>query len=391
MLHSLIWLHVLAQTNSSDTTGFLRQISGLLIITCAAGLVWIGLMAIIFQRGAERRRRVARGLEPLPPLHVSLYRWAQRLVNPASAAPRAQTSGVEADSTPAPDLSMLVDDLPEPDLADMVGLEDDEPVESGDLAHEFALETEPPAAIPDEEAAAENVIPVDDIEPEPQPGSAGVDYDEAVTDEFPPQEAREETPADAVELLRVWRDLSDGALILEIGGRRFRTLNDLRGTELERRFVTIVRDLSAMTQAAGRTPAPTPSAPRKASPKTPEPTAPDADAAAPPAGDEIDMTALSMSPGTMFRQMTRVAMGQGPEPVEHQPTLSLAEQIEDRLQERLESLPEYKGRKIHVRPAPDGSVRIEVDGVFYDGVGDVADDDVRALIADVVREWSDSQ
>jgi hypothetical protein len=67
--------------------------------------------------------------------------------------------------------------------------------------------------------------------------------------------------------------------------------------------------------------------------------------------------------------------------------LSIPDQIEALLQKRLVDHPEFAEREIHVRPSPHGGVRIEVDGEFFDGVGEVADDQVRALIQDVVREW----
>lgn len=406
MAHFLFsWSIFLAQTTSSDTGDFLRQISGLVVITCAAGLVWVVLMVVIFQRGAERRRRVQRGQEPLPPLHVSAYRWAQRLTGSGPRQTPFQPPPAPAPSTPdampAPDLSMLTGDLPEPDLADMVGTAADDAAayDADDLAREFTLEPEPAAAIPGEDHDAENVMPVDAPDEDADRDDAAVDadgddaddagsaeYEDYEADDVPPQPA----PGDAVELLRVWRDLSDGALILEVGGRRFRTLAELGGTELERRFLTVVRDLSAMVETTGRPAA----APQPAAPKTPPSPADDPGepgAHKRPPTEEIDMASLSMGPGSMFRQMTRVAMGQAPEPTESQPILSLAEQIETRLQDRLDALPEFEGRKIHVRPALDGGVRIEVDGTFYDGVSEIEDDDVRDLIADVVREWSDTQ
>ena len=44
-----------------------------------------------------------------------------------------------------------------------------------------------------------------------------------------------------------------------------------------------------------------------------------------------------------------------------------------------------------MQPSLGGLVIIKVDGKFYEGVGEVADDDVRALLQDVVREWEESQ
>jgi hypothetical protein len=178
----------------------------------------------------------------------------------------------------------------------------------------------------------------------------------------------------------VWRDLTDGTLVVEIGRRRFRSLNELRGADLERRFRNVVRDLDALSTPPRRAPA----APSPAREETPP-----AKARPKPPSEEVPPT--SMGPGAMLRQMRRVAMGQTPEPVEQKPELSIADQIEDLLQARLAEMPSFSGREIHVRPSLTGGVRIEVDGRAYEGVGDVDDGDVRDLLADVVREWEESQ
>ena len=61
--------------DSSGMTEFLEQISGLLGFTCAAGLIWLVLMALVVQRASERRRRAAQGEPPLPGFHVTALNW----------------------------------------------------------------------------------------------------------------------------------------------------------------------------------------------------------------------------------------------------------------------------------------------------------------------------
>jgi hypothetical protein len=180
-------------------------------------------------------------------------------------------------------------------------------------------------------------------------------------------------PPDSAELLRVWRDLADGTLLVEMKDRRFATLAEMQDTALQRRFVSVVRELDALARS-------TPDEPKLASPpparaKEPEP-------AAPP---------VSMSPGALLRGMARAARGQAPEPVEEKPIPTIADQIEELLQARLADLPGYHQRAEHVSPSSQGGVRIEVDGKFYEGVGEVEDAEVRALLADVVREWESKQ
>src|SRR5688500_15642344 len=66
---------------------FLSQIAGLLVITVFAGVVWIGLMVMIFQRGAERRRRKREGLEPLPSLPTQIRQWWENRGQTGTASP----------------------------------------------------------------------------------------------------------------------------------------------------------------------------------------------------------------------------------------------------------------------------------------------------------------
>lgn len=352
--------HFLAQTDSSDMSDFFGQISGLLILTCGAGIVWMGLMALVFQRAAERRRRAAQGLPPLPGIHVSAYRWltgqrgspspAPAMASPVPASESRARPARQSASMPAPDLALLTGNLPQPDVSDLVVDEEPKPTADGNE----------PAKIEEAPAIVE------------QPPDEALPVSPAISLAAPEPAADKPAPADAVELLRVWRDLSDGSLIVEIGGRRFQSLAELRSADLERRFLNAVRDLDGLAE------------------RRPSPTAP-AQGGKAPAPKPGDPSAPSMTPGGMLRQMTRAAMGQAPEPVPEKPEVSIADQIEDLLQERLAGDPAFSQRVIHVKPALDGGVRIEVDGQYYRGVDEVEDEDVRALLMAVVREWEQQQ
>ena len=65
---------------------------------------------------------------------------------------------------------------------------------------------------------------------------------------------------------------------------------------------------------------------------------------------------------------------------------TFVDQIEALLQVRLSGDPNFMRRSIHIHQAPEG-LWIEVDGRYYQGVDEVADPEVRALIQSVVREW----
>jgi hypothetical protein len=352
----------LSQVESSDMSDFFSQISGLVILTCAIGVLWLLLVVLVAQRAGERRRRAAKGLPPLPGIHETVYKWIVRRLNPESQgetsgeAPPADRAPViqripskqPPTAAPLPDLGMLTGDL---------GAPEPEPMSESELAEMFP-EPEP-----------EDIYPAED---EPVPADTGaVPGEEPLPEPVPRpgvgEAAAAGEPADSVELLRVWRDLSTGSLVLEIGGQRFESLRDLRSADLERRFLNVVRDLDAVARPA-----------RKITSDRAAAQAPGADDLTPPP---------SMSPGSMLRQMTRVAMGHTPTPAEELPALNIADEIETLLQFRLDNLPSFSDRSIHVRPSIEGGVRIEVDGTFYDGIDEVEDDDVRDLLIDVVQEW----
>ena len=379
---SLDFLYFLAQSRR-DSSSFAEQLAGLIAFVCVLGVIWVGLMLFLYQRTMENRRRKKAGQPPLTPTYVVLYRWVMKQIGPVTS-PQARPSVATGDDMPAPDLGMLTGDLPEPDLTAMAGyvapldLPDRPaaPVSVADLlAEEFSLDlpAEPPASIEIDQSPAE---------------------DAALEEAAMPVSAPAGEPADAIEVLRVWRDLADGSLIVEIGGQRFRALNEIQDTNLQRRLMNVVRDLANMVRAAP-SPAPPPTPPRSPQPpRSAAPTPAEKKPAAPSKPEDIDLSSASLSPGTMFREMTKMAMGQRPEPVEAAPPpLSIAEQIEAVLQRRLAGIPGYAGRSIHVHPPLElhGSVRIEVDGRFYEGLGAVDDDAVRQLLQDAVREWEENQ
>ena len=200
-----------AQAQSSNIADFVGQISGLVALTCGAGLIWIALMAFIFQRGAERRRRAAQGLEPLPPIYTSLW---QTLTGKRPARPASQpVVGPVVPPAPMPDLALLTGDVPLTEAAPA------------------------PAPIPSAQPEPET-----DMAPTPasQPGPPNSPADASAA------------PPEADEVLRVWRDRDTGALIVEIDGYRFLASEPPRGSDLERRFAALLRDLGAACRVRTR-------------------------------------------------------------------------------------------------------------------------------------------
>jgi hypothetical protein len=235
-------------------------------------------------------------------------------------------------------------------------------------------------------------------------------------------------PPDAVEVLHLWRDVVDGSLIIQIGEDTYRTMGDITAAGQERRFMAVLRELARIAKET----ADTVSVPASM-PAPPLPTMPDqADEAAAPVmadeesapDDEPDLepptpevaailtaaqketarpslTSDVQSPyaepepeplGTFFSNVRNAVRRGGKAPAKgpEAPPLSIADEIEDFLQTRLRSAsPELQSRRIHVRPSMDGGVRIEVDGQFFETVGDIAEEDVRIYVIDTIQTWEE--
>lgn len=215
----------------------------------------------------------------------------------------------------------------------------------------------------------------------------------------------------AVEVLRVLRDITSGGLVLQMGDRAYRTL--AQDDAFRADFLKIMRELSPLVRSAAPPSAgPTASdAPPAAAPDAAQPPAETAKTETPSLGDllaaparpaksaftpppppvsggelpgDLPRFSLSDTPappkGGLFRRQKREA----PPPV---PELDIAGAIEAYVQHRLQLTPELAGRSVHIHPSPDGGVVIEADGVFYDAVDAVEDDGVRQFLTLAIAEW----
>ncbi|HVU13775.1 MAG TPA: hypothetical protein VHD90_21005 [Phototrophicaceae bacterium] len=208
---------------------------------------------------------------------------------------------------------------------------------------------------------------------------------------------------EAVEVLTVLRDVGDGTLIIRIGDKAYRNPPAVADTEFKRRFQTTLRDLTAAPSISAGKPQPKVSTSEVAAEnvelpidvpsddviETPAPTA--------TSSAEIPRFSPSMpAPGDLpkFKMPdgppVKPKRGQRPvaEPV---PEINIAGSIEAFLQHKLALTSQYAGRSIHVRPAMHGALAIEVDGKFYDSVGEVADASVRQFLSATIEEWQSRQ
>jgi hypothetical protein len=205
------------------------------------------------------------------------------------------------------------------------------------------------------------------------------------------------TSTEMIEVLRLYRDLSNGALVVQIGRQKYYSLDEIAEPQVRRRFLGNAESMAQFAQLKKGTsplidwsaPAPTVNQARPAYPVDSQ-TIPDNAPLPPPPISSSAPTGPRdpMAPPPPFSSKPDAAQtGSGKKAVEEAPPKSIADEIEDLLQYRLALDPVFAHRSIHIRSADDGSIVVQVDDIHFDGVGDVKDDDVRAFLQRVVQEW----
>jgi hypothetical protein len=167
---------------------------------------------------------------------------------------------------------------------------------------------------------------------------------------------------EAVEMMILSRDRATQNLVVQIGDHAYTGAESDIDMAFKRQFASLIKELSGIAPALGR--AAKPSSGSQTSPKKP----------------------TGMMTGTQPKKPTK----QQAQPEIAQP-MTLAAQLEQHLQLKLQTTGAFLGRSIHVMDAADGGVTIEVDGAKFNGVGDVADPAVKNLLKEVVAEWQASQ
>jgi hypothetical protein len=226
---------------------------------------------------------------------------------------------------------------------------------------------------------------------------------------MPPPPPMSTQSDNAHEVLRVLRDNLTGRLIVEIAGRRYERVGDIRDPDIGRGFVTTLKDLQKFMAGTQSPATPLPSIPEPQRPPEPPrttssqplastfgqpPTAtfgqqpdPSPQSPAPTRKTLSDLPPIqkpSMNPFKQAKILKDMDKDQGPAPK------SIPEQIDEILQERIARTP-HRGRGCRVYLSPKGGVVFELDGKSYEGVGDVPDPEVQAIIRAAVAEWEKKQ
>lgn len=205
-----------------------------IVMPIVFGLLYAGVMVLVFRRAAARRRRQRGELTtPLRPAAQAQYQpaavtsAADKLSN--KMPPPIRTTVVPASSATNPD-------LPEPDLDLLMG----SLLDQAEAMASVPLPVPPPAAPPiaPPAAPAPDSLPVADF---------AIDNEAAPADEASMGEILSALPVDAVEVLRIWRDVSDGGLLLQIGTNYYRAVSDIQSQDQLRRLGAVMRELGLIT------------------------------------------------------------------------------------------------------------------------------------------------
>ncbi|MBK9124166.1 MAG: hypothetical protein IPM16_13760 [Chloroflexi bacterium] len=308
--------------------GLVQQLPrGLIAVTCVAGLLWVALM-IFFAVIRPAQRRRRKAAEAIA------------LTSPAPAALTSDYAAPSAASLDLPDLDMLMDSRAAP---------------------------EPVAA--SRATSTQDVPPIAAIGAPRRLGSADVRLNDGST-------------THAEEQMVVLRDPRDGKLMVQIGDVAYKSFAG--AAKARETFKTLLHELgvSLNPNATGPLPA-QPATATRTTPAAPPPPSPTGDGSLPGDLPRYNELRDEIKSRGAFR----------PHKVELPaiPELNIAGSIESYLQYKLQFVAEFQRRGIHVRPAPGGGVRIEMDGRFFDAVSDVDDPDVQAFIRSAIEEWQSRQ
>lgn len=350
--------------SGSGDFDFLQQIPlPILIAPVVFGVLYIFAMTLVFRRAAKRRRRARAermGLPYSPPSKPSGLRPPHVAPSPIPAQPRETKRGggmLNALRAALPSPGEMLAPLPEPDLDLLLGVGTPIPplhTDSEGHREETFIEAEilatppPPASVP--AISQERTIPM-------------------------PAEPTMSDLGDSVEVMRLWRDLNDGSLIIQMGGTHYRAAGEIRNPDLQRRFNTILRELLAMSEGF-------PPSPSIGGGGRPALEMPDASSGLP--GSMKTRTATYEAAESKPKRSVFGRRGTTAEP---ESPAGIAEAVEEFLQFKLLAHPEFAVRSIHIRPSHDQGVIIEVDGHYYESIGDIVDPDVREFLAAMMREW----
>jgi len=208
--------------------------------------------------------------------------------------------------------------------------------------------------------------------------------------------------------LSLVRDTEGGPLQVEVGGVRYRTLAEVQDVESKRQIVIAAMELVRFTGVLGRNvqePVPIDKTYRWREDLRQE-SHEELKQIRGAASDQIVPTRLEAKAAIEEQFLSMLAeMGQAaplekpslissiqhrltPKGIEERPR-TFVDEIEEIVQRRLQAIPAFHGRELHVRADPTGAVRFQFDGHEYQDANDIPNLTARQLIADAIKEWEE--
>lgn len=190
-----------------------------------------------------------------------------------------------------------------------------------------------------------------------------------------------------LEVMRIVRVPPLSKLVVEIRDNSYNNLQEIPDAAVQRRILAAIGDLivfaggyQQLVDAGVAPPLSTPSASQPKPSETAELREKQAQFLAKlshATDEEPEFSPSSVSLLGSFRRKTTVS----PRP------LSLAEQIDEILQEKIASYPQLAGRKINIVADPKGGLRILVDGRYYNRPSEIEEKGIAGLIKLAIKEW----
>jgi len=186
------------------------------------------------------------------------------------------------------------------------------------------------------------------------------------------------TQVELTDALRAGHAPSDGSLVVEFRGQRYRQLTDIPDGETGRQVLSLISELMTFAKGLAQ---PTASRP---------PTPPTTDEHPPTEAELLRQLTAPSVPKAPPKMPSLIEALRRPPPRPTPMPVGLAGQIDRVLQEQLATNAALLERDIHVTTARDGSLIVEVNGQPFDWPDGVTDPVIREAVQKAIRTWEKS-
>lgn len=208
------------------------------------------------------------------------------------------------------------------------------------------------------------------------------------------------------EIMRVLRDEDTGAIVVEVEGRQYRQLVEIRDGRTGNQVLRAIADLVRFTGGIVRgqwAATPVPAGERPPQPRVVEPaSSPRAVAAEPPASDVEEAFLRRLREGDL--QVSEAPLKEARPGLigfirRRKPQMAaegtgaggtFIDEIEEILQRMISTAPAPLDQEVHVGTGPDGGLQIQVGMRHFSSPDEVPDPTIRHLIKAAVKEWERS-